>query len=71
RRYRCSTTEELLAQAAEARRELAALEGGADLVAAAAQALAEAEERVEALTAELRAAREGARTPFADAVAAE
>lgn len=71
RRYRCASTEELLARAAEARRELGALEGGADPLAAAAQALAAAEQRVGALTAELRAARQMAATPFAAAVAAE
>src|SRR6266851_3972736 len=49
RRFRCATTDELLARAAEARAELAALDGGADPAAAAAKALADAEARVAAL----------------------
>src|SRR5213079_3161950 len=42
-RFRCESYEELLARAAEARVELAALEGGSDPAAAAAKAVAEAE----------------------------
>jgi DNA repair protein RecN (Recombination protein N) len=71
RRFRCETYEDLLARAAEARTELAALEGGADPVAAAAAALAEAAEGAAALSEELRAARQAAAGPFAAAVAEE
>jgi DNA repair protein RecN (Recombination protein N) len=71
RRFRCGTYEELLALGEAARKQLASLEGGADPVAAAAQALGKAEERVAQLAAELRAAREAAADPFADAVAEE
>ena len=71
RRFRCATYEELLARAAEARSELAALDDGADPLAAAAAALAAAEGRVEALATELRGARQAAAEPFAAAVAEE
>jgi DNA repair protein RecN (Recombination protein N) len=71
RRFRSQTYDELLARAAEARLELAALDGGADPVAAAAQAVAEAEARADALALELRAERNAAAPAFADAVAAE
>ena len=71
RRFRCASYEELLGRAAEARTELTALDGGADPLAAAARALAEAEDRVGALASELRAAREGTSEPFAAAVAEE
>jgi DNA repair protein RecN (Recombination protein N) len=71
RRFGCSSYEELLARAAEARAELAALEGGADPVAAAAEALAAAETKVAELAAELRSARQAAEAPFAEAVAGE
>jgi len=71
RRFRCATYEELLARTAEARAELAALEGGTDPAAAAAQAVADAEARAHALAAELRAERNAAAPAFADAVAAE
>ncbi len=71
RRFRCASYEELLARAAEARAELEAVDGGADPLAAAARALAEAEARVGALAGELRAARESAAEPFASAVAEE
>jgi DNA repair protein RecN (Recombination protein N) len=71
RRFRCSSYEELLGRAAEARAELTALEGGADPLAAAARALAEAEERVGALASELRTTRRAASEPFASAVAEE
>jgi DNA repair protein RecN (Recombination protein N) len=69
RRFRCVSYEELLARAEEARRELAALEDGADPAAAAAEALAAAEQRVSAIAARLRKARRAAAGPFADAVA--
>ena len=71
RRHRCETYEELLARAAEARAELDALEGGADPSQAAAEALHEAEQRVERLSSELHEARQQAATPFAEAVARE
>ncbi|HET7567632.1 MAG TPA: AAA family ATPase [Gaiellaceae bacterium] len=71
RRFRCADYGELLARAAEARAELAALEDGVDPAAAAAQALAAAEARVHALALELRAERNAAAPAFADAVAAE
>jgi len=71
RRFRCASYEELLAQAAEARAELDAVDGGADPLAAAARALAEAEARVASLAGELRTAREGVAGPFAAAVAEE
>ena len=69
RRFRCANTEELLARAAEARAELAALEEGVDPAQAAADALAAAEARVAALHAALHEARSDAAGPFADAVA--
>jgi DNA repair protein RecN (Recombination protein N) len=71
RRFRCDSYEELLGQADEARVELTALEGGADPVAAAAKALAEAEERAASLAAELRAVRHSAAESFAAGVAGE
>jgi DNA repair protein RecN (Recombination protein N) len=71
RRFRCSSYEELLARADEARAELARLEAGDDPAAAAAAALAQAEHEVRALHEELHAARSHAATPFADAVAEE
>ena len=71
RRFRCATYEELLARADEARSELAALGEGVDPATAAAEALAAAEGRVHALGLELRAERNAAAPPFADAVAAE
>jgi len=71
RRFRCSSYEELLARAAEARDELARLGEGGDPAAAAAQELSEAEERVSALARALAAARQDAAEPFARGVAAE
>jgi DNA repair protein RecN (Recombination protein N) len=71
RRFRCSSYEDLLARAAEARAELDALEEGFDPVAAAEEALARAEGRAAKLAAGLRKAREDAGDPFADSVAAE
>jgi DNA repair protein RecN (Recombination protein N) len=71
RRFRAATYEELLARAAEARAELAALDEGADPAAAAAAALAVAEARVHELATELRAERNAAAPAFADAVASE
>ncbi len=71
RRFRCTSYEELLARAAEARVELDALEEGADPVAAAAKAVEVAEQRVDELALALRKAREAAAGPFAQAVAGE
>ena len=71
RRFDAPTTEELLARAAEARAELAEVEAGADPLADAEREAAEAGEQVEALAAELSAARAAAAEPFAEAVAAE
>jgi DNA repair protein RecN (Recombination protein N) len=71
RRFRCQTYEELLARAADARAELAALADGVDPATAAAEALAAAESRVQAIAGELRAERNAAAPAFADAVAAE
>ena len=71
RRFRCSTYDELLERAAEARAELAAVEGGADPLRAAAEALAAAQQRVDRLSAELTTARRTASSPFAAAVSNE
>jgi len=71
RRFRCASYDELLARGAEARSELEDVAGGADPLAAAARALAEAGARVDALASELRDAREAAAGPFAAAVAEE
>ena len=71
RRHGCTTYEELLARAEEARAELAALDAGADPVAAAAAAAEHAQERVDRLAAELRAARMKAAPAFAADVADE
>ncbi len=71
RRFRCETYAELLARAAEARAELAALEDGMDPAEAAERELAAAEERVHGYVLELRAERNAAAPAFADAVSAE
>jgi DNA repair protein RecN (Recombination protein N) len=71
RRFGCESYEELLARAAEARAELAALDAGADPLQAAAAALSEADARMRGLALELHAAREEAAPRFAAAVAAE
>ena len=71
RRFRAQTYEELLARAAEARVELAALDEGHDPASAAREALAAAEREVERLGAELQAARQRHASPLAGAVAAE
>ena len=71
RRFRCATYEELLDRAAEARKELAAVEGGADPLAAAAETVAAAGRRVEQLSGALHEARAAAAPPFAVAVAEE
>ncbi len=71
RRFRCATFDELLARREEAQTELAALEDGSDPAEVAARELLQAEERVHALTLELRDERNAAAPAFADAVAAE
>ncbi len=71
RRFGAADYDELLVRAAAAREELAALEGGRDPAAAAADALSAAQAKSERLAAELRTAREQAAEPFADEVAAE
>jgi DNA repair protein RecN (Recombination protein N) len=71
RRFRCETYGELLASANEARAELQALDAGADPVATAAEALAQAVATVQKLAAELRSSRAAAAEPFAAAVAEE
>jgi DNA repair protein RecN (Recombination protein N) len=71
RRFRCDTYAELLARASEARAELAALEGGADPVAAAAAALAEAEQRSRELAKRLAKNRRAAVEQFAAGVQSE
>ena len=71
RRFRCETYAELLARAAEARAELAALEDGADPLEAAAAALAEAERRATKLADRVAKNRRAAAEPFASAVEAE
>jgi DNA repair protein RecN (Recombination protein N) len=71
RRFRCASYEELLARAAEARAELDALDEGGDPAAAAEEAVAEAEARVNEVAHVLHGARDGAAEGFAGAVAAE
>jgi DNA repair protein RecN (Recombination protein N) len=71
RRFQCASYEELLDRAAEARKELAAVEGGADPLAAAAETVLAAERRVEELSTALREARGEAAPSFAKAVAEE
>jgi DNA repair protein RecN (Recombination protein N) len=71
RRHRAATTAELVERASAARSELSALADGSDPAAAVAEALAQAERRVEELIEALRVARAAAVEPFAAAVAAE
>jgi DNA repair protein RecN (Recombination protein N) len=71
RRFAAADYDDLLARAAAARDELAALAQGLDPTAAAAAALAAAEARSERLTTELRSARKLAAEPFSAAVAEE
>ncbi len=71
RRFRCDSYGELLERAQSARSELAAIEEGVDPATAAAAELAAAETRMNDLATELRASREAAVEPFAEAVAAE
>ena len=71
RRFRCDTYAELLAGAAAARTELAALEEGHDPVQAAAAALAAAEAETARIAQDLSAARAEALDAFSAAVAEE
>jgi DNA repair protein RecN (Recombination protein N) len=71
RRFRAQTYEELLARAAEARTELEAIEGGLDPAAAAAEAVAAAEQRVRDVAEDLRLARAEAAPRFAANVSRE
>jgi DNA repair protein RecN (Recombination protein N) len=71
RRFKAQSYEELLARAAAARAELDAIDEGFDPAAAAAEALEQAQGKVEALAEELRADRTAAAPRFAEAVSAE
>jgi DNA repair protein RecN (Recombination protein N) len=71
RRYRCTSTEELLERAMAARAELAALDEVGDPERAARRQLAEAEAAVGRLAAELRASRRAAAPRLAEAVAGQ
>jgi DNA repair protein RecN (Recombination protein N) len=71
RRFRCSSYEELLSQAAVARAELAGFESGGDPVAAAAETLSATEAAVAKLADEISQARTECVGRFGDAVAAE
>jgi DNA repair protein RecN (Recombination protein N) len=71
RRFRVETYNELLARAAEAKAELEAIEQGFDPTAAAAEALAAAEQTVQRLATELHDARAEAAPRFAQEVARE
>jgi DNA repair protein RecN (Recombination protein N) len=71
RRFRAQSYDELLARAAAARSELEAIDDGFDPAAAAADALAVAEQNVRRLAEELRAARREAAPRFAQEVARE
>jgi DNA repair protein RecN (Recombination protein N) len=71
RRYRAQTYSELLDRAAEARRELQAIDEGHDPVRAAEEELASAQAEVGRLHSDLTAARHAAAGPFAEAVACE
>jgi DNA repair protein RecN (Recombination protein N) len=71
RRFGAADYDELLARASAAREELGALAEGHDPAAAAAEAVAAAEARVQDLAAELREARRAAADGFAAAVAEE
>jgi DNA repair protein RecN (Recombination protein N) len=71
RRFGAVDYDDLLTRAASAREELAALEGGLDPVARAAEALAAAEQSSARAADALRTARHEAAEPFAAAVAEE
>jgi DNA repair protein RecN (Recombination protein N) len=70
RRFGCSSYEELLGRAVEARRELEQA-GAGDPVAAAAEAVAAAEAHLHELAEKLRKTRKAATAAFADAVSGE
>jgi len=71
RRFRAETYEELLARAAEAKAELDALDQGLDPTAAAAEALAAAEEQAKGIATELHETRGRGADEFARAVVRE
>ena len=71
RRFDCRSYEELLERAAAAVAELEAAAGGRDPVAVAAEAVAAASARMDALAEELRAERRAQSEPLARAVAGE
>jgi DNA repair protein RecN (Recombination protein N) len=71
RRFGVSSYEELLARSAAADRELGESASGGDPVEVAERAVADAEARVDALTAALRSARTAHASGLGDAVAAE
>jgi DNA repair protein RecN (Recombination protein N) len=71
RRFGAADYDTLLARAGAAREELDALDGGLEPAAAAAEALAAAETRSAEQAGGLRAARQQAAAPFAEAVAEE
>jgi DNA repair protein RecN (Recombination protein N) len=71
RRFGCASYQELLERAAEAQRELDETAAGRDPVAAAAEAVAAAEARLDALARALHDTRRSHSRPFADAVSAE
>jgi len=71
RRFRADTYEELLARAAEAKAELDALDQGLDRTAAAAEALAGAEEHANRIATELHETRSRGADEFARAVVRE
>jgi DNA repair protein RecN (Recombination protein N) len=71
RRFACASYEELLARAAAAQRELEDAAGGRDPLAVAAEEVAAAERRVEALSEALRAARRDRSDALAQEVSAE
>jgi DNA repair protein RecN (Recombination protein N) len=71
RRFRAETYEELLARAAAAKAELDAIDEGFDPAAAAAEALAAAERKLQRLSSELHDARAEAVAGFAESVARE
>jgi DNA repair protein RecN (Recombination protein N) len=71
RRFRCLDFAELMENAATAHIELAQLDEGIDPLTAAEAEMNAADERVQALAEELRAARRTAAEPFAASVASE
>jgi DNA repair protein RecN (Recombination protein N) len=71
RRFGCASYDELLERAAEAQRELDETAAGHDPVAVAAEAVAAAEARLDALARALHETRRSHARPLADAVSAE